>query len=162
MATTSHEPSHVAPQEQLVKFLVAEMWASLAISVIWLAVLFDAVYGPDIVTRGVAGDGAVIPSAVVVSVFAFFATWVVAKYGFQARAGTDIDDEGRVEMTTIAHDPPSVRAHAVRRYEYKVIDTGKHVEDEAQRAGCEGLASGRRDDEEAALHRPAPGDHPHA
>jgi hypothetical protein len=84
MATTSHEPSHVVPQERSwSKFLVAEMWASLAISVIWLAVLFDAVYGPDIVTRGVAGDGAVIPSAVVVSVFAFLATWVVAKYGFR-------------------------------------------------------------------------------
>jgi hypothetical protein len=90
MATTSHEPSHVVPQERSwSKFLVAEMWASLAISVIWLAVLFDAVYGPDIVTRGVAGDGAVIRSAVVVSVFAFFATWVVAKYGFRGARRED-------------------------------------------------------------------------
>jgi hypothetical protein len=59
------------------------MWASLAISGIWLTVLFDAHFGPDIQTRGVAGDTAVIPSAVVVSVFAFLATWVVARNGLR-------------------------------------------------------------------------------
>jgi hypothetical protein len=59
------------------------MWASLAIAIIWLSVLFDALFGPDIMTRGVAGDSAVIPSAVVVSAFAFLATWVVAKYGLK-------------------------------------------------------------------------------
>ena len=41
-------------------------------------------------------------------------------------------------MTTIAHEPPSVRAHAVRRYEYKVIDTGKHIEDELNELGAQG------------------------
>ena len=84
MTTTSHEPTHLATERwRWSNLLVTEMWASLAISVIWLTVLFDALFGPDIQTRGVAGDSAVIPSAVVISVFAFFATWVVARHGLR-------------------------------------------------------------------------------
>jgi hypothetical protein len=84
MTTTSHEPLQVAPnRRRWSEILVPEMWASLAIAIIWLSVLFDALFGPDIMTRGVAGDSAVIPSAVVVSAFAFLATWVVAKYGLK-------------------------------------------------------------------------------
>ena len=84
MATISHEPSQAAPDgRRWPVFLVRETWVSLAISVIWLSVLFDAVYGPDIVTRSAGGDSSVVPSAVVVSVFAFLATWVVARYGFR-------------------------------------------------------------------------------
>jgi hypothetical protein len=52
---------------------------------IWAAVLVDAIVGPDMVTRGVAGDGATIPSAVLVALFASLATWVVAKYGYGRR-----------------------------------------------------------------------------
>jgi multisubunit Na+/H+ antiporter MnhF subunit len=59
------------------------MWASLAIIVMWLAVLFDAVWGPDIVTRGAGGDSSVVPSAVALALFAFLGTWVVARYGFR-------------------------------------------------------------------------------
>jgi hypothetical protein len=58
------------------------MWASLAIVAMWLAVLFTAVYGPDIVSKGVAGDSTTVPSAVAVALFAFLATWPVAKFGF--------------------------------------------------------------------------------
>lgn len=84
MTTTSHEPSHLAPERRRwAELLVPEMWASLAIAVIWLSVLFDAVFGPDIVTTSVGGDTSVVPSAVVVAIFAFFATWVVAKHGFR-------------------------------------------------------------------------------
>lgn len=83
MATISHESSRAGEEtRQWPKLLVSEMWASLAIAVIWLSVLFAAVFGPDIVTRGVAGDSATIPSAVAVAPFAFFATWVVARHGF--------------------------------------------------------------------------------
>ena len=39
-------------------------------------------------------------------------------------------------MTTIAEEPPRVRARANRRYEYKVIDTGKHVENELNQLGA--------------------------
>jgi hypothetical protein len=84
MATLSHEPAQpVERKRRWSELLVAEMWTSLAIAVIWLAVLFEAVFGPDIVTRGVAGDTATVPSAVAVAPFAFFATWAVAKYGFR-------------------------------------------------------------------------------
>jgi hypothetical protein len=83
MTTVSHEPSTVVRQERRrSEFLVPEMWASLTIIVMWLSVLFDAVFGPDIVNSGVAGDRSTVPSAVVVALFAFLATWVVARYGF--------------------------------------------------------------------------------
>lgn len=84
MATISHEPLEAArDKRRWTDVLVRETWVSRAVSVIWLSVLFDAVYGPDIVTRSAGGDSSVIPSAVVVSVFAFLATWVVARYGLR-------------------------------------------------------------------------------
>ena len=56
MTTLSHEPSRsVQEQRRRSEFLVPEMWASLTIIVMWLSVLFDAVFGPDIVTSGVSG-----------------------------------------------------------------------------------------------------------
>ena len=67
-----------------------DMWVSVAIAVVWLAVLFDAIYGPDIVTRSSGGsDSATIPSAVAVALFACIATWPVAKYGFRHEGRTD-------------------------------------------------------------------------
>jgi len=85
MTTFPHEPARVVPTQPRWsrQLLVPEMWASLTIVVMWLAVLFDALWGPDIVTRGVAGDTATVPSAVVLALFAFLGTWVVARYGFR-------------------------------------------------------------------------------
>jgi hypothetical protein len=85
MSTISHEPSVDAREKRgwSLQLLVPEMWASLAIVVMWLAVLFDAVFGPDIITSSAGGDHSIVPSAVVVALFAFLATWVVAKYGFR-------------------------------------------------------------------------------
>jgi hypothetical protein len=84
MTTISHEPSGVAEEKRRwpLQLLAPEMWASLAIVVMWLSVLFDAVFGPDIVTNGVAGDSSTVPSAVALALFAFLGTWVVAKHGF--------------------------------------------------------------------------------
>jgi hypothetical protein len=62
------------------------MWASLAIAVMWLSVLFTSIYGGDIVTTTVGGSSSSVPSAIVVVVFAFFGTWVVAKHGFRRRS----------------------------------------------------------------------------
>lgn len=62
-----------------------DAWASLAIMVIWLAVLFDAVFGPDILNASAGGDHSSVPSAVPVAIFAFFATWVVARHGFRRK-----------------------------------------------------------------------------
>jgi hypothetical protein len=72
------------------RLLVPEMWATLAISVMWLAVLFDGVYGSEIVSTN--GDGpytTTIPSAVVVAFFAFLGTSAVAKRAFGRKNETD-------------------------------------------------------------------------
>ena len=61
---------------------MTDMWASLAIAFIWLAVLFAAVFAPDIVTDNAGANTSTVPSVVVVALFATLATWVVAKHGF--------------------------------------------------------------------------------
>jgi hypothetical protein len=90
MSTMAHEPSAAAPQRPRwpTQLLIREMWAALAIAVIWLAVLFAAVFGPDIVSTSSATNTSTVPSAVVVALFAWLATWMVAKYGF-GRHGKD-------------------------------------------------------------------------
>ena len=65
------------------RVLVREAWASLAISVMWLAVLFDAIFGPDFVSSDSSGNSTTIPSAIVVALFAYLGTRVVARYGFR-------------------------------------------------------------------------------
>jgi hypothetical protein len=91
LATISHEPSGTIPERRRwpQRLLVPEMWASLAITVMWLAVLFDAVFGPDIVSSS-ATSTTRVPSAVVVAMFAYLATRVAARYGFgHPRKDTD-------------------------------------------------------------------------
>ena len=85
MSTVSHEPSGVVEEKKgwSLQLLVPEMWATLAIVVMWLAVLFSAVFGPNIVNTSAGGDTSSVPSAIVVALFAFLATWVVARYGFR-------------------------------------------------------------------------------
>jgi hypothetical protein len=83
MTSIPHEPSAGVGKHQTLRLLVPEMWASLAIVVMWLAVLFDAIFGPDIVNHSAGGDFSSVPSAVAVALFAFLATWVVAWFGFR-------------------------------------------------------------------------------
>jgi len=84
MATTPHESAPPdAGRQPSSRLLVREAWASLAITVIWLTVLVDAIYGPNIVTSSAGGDQSTIPSAVILSILAFFATWVVARHGLR-------------------------------------------------------------------------------
>lgn len=89
MTTVSHEPSRYAPERpQWAEFLkIREMWASLAISMMWLAVLFDAVFGPNFVGSSNDGNSTTIPSAIFVAFFAFLASAAVAKRAF--RQGTE-------------------------------------------------------------------------
>jgi hypothetical protein len=84
MASVSHEPLRVGRElPQWAEFLrIPEMWASVAIVAMWLAVLFDAVYGPSFVSSNGA-NSTTIPSAIVVALFAFLGTTSVAKYGFR-------------------------------------------------------------------------------
>ena len=72
---------HEAPSRSA-RLLVPELWPSLTIVAMWLSVLACALWGPDIVTHDVSGSDAVVPSAVVLALFAFLGTWVVARYGF--------------------------------------------------------------------------------
>jgi hypothetical protein len=86
VSTMTHGPPDVVREKRDWSLpFVPEAWASLAIAVMWLAVLFTALWGPDIVNRGAGGDSSTVPSVVPVAIFAFFATWVVAKYGFRRR-----------------------------------------------------------------------------
>ena len=70
------------------RVLVREMWASLAIISMWLAVLFDALFGPDFVSTS-GTNTTTIPSAVLVALFAYLCTRVVARYGFDRPRDTD-------------------------------------------------------------------------
>jgi hypothetical protein len=71
------------PRRSPADLLVRNTWAGLAIVVMWLAVLFDALFGPNIVsTSGGGTNTTTIPSAVAVALFAWLATKAVAKHGF--------------------------------------------------------------------------------
>jgi hypothetical protein len=88
VATLSHEPlaGPSQPSRLLAVLSTTQMWASLAIVLIWLAVLFTAIYGPDIVSTSAApGESTTVPSVAAVALFASIATWAVAKYGFGDR-----------------------------------------------------------------------------
>jgi hypothetical protein len=64
---------------------LSEVWASLAICVIWVAVALTALFGPDITSTTVGGTTSTVPSAVAVAFFATIATWVVARHGLRER-----------------------------------------------------------------------------
>ena len=71
------------------RLVASEMWTSLAISVSWIVVLAVALFGPDIVSSS-PGNYTRIPSAVVVALFAWLATWVIARHAFR-----DFRDDAR-------------------------------------------------------------------
>jgi len=85
----THEPSTNAPARRDIasRLLVPEFWAALSIIAMWLAVLFDGVFGGDMVFTSSSGN-TTIPSAVLVALFAVFGTASVAKRGFR-RKGAD-------------------------------------------------------------------------
>lgn len=80
----SHQPAPAVPSrpQWLRQLAVHELWPSLAIAVVWLSVLFDALWGPDFVSTTAGGNNTRIPSAIFVAVFAYLATRVIAKHGF--------------------------------------------------------------------------------
>jgi hypothetical protein len=86
MASMSHERVLGAPpRPRLLETLaIPELWAGLSIVTMWLAVLFDAIFGPDIVSTSASGS-TTVPSAVAVAFFALFATIAVARAGFRRR-----------------------------------------------------------------------------
>lgn len=89
MASLSHGPAAYVPERPQVADLlrIPEMWAGLSIITIWLAVLFDAIWGPDFVSHSAGGDTTTIPSVIVVAFFALCATLGVARVAFGRSRG---------------------------------------------------------------------------
>jgi hypothetical protein len=87
VASISHQPTGFmaerSPPRWTAELFVPEFWAAAAIVAMWLAVLFDSVYGHDFVSTYAAGtQTTTIPSALFVALFACIATGAVARYGF--------------------------------------------------------------------------------
>jgi hypothetical protein len=89
MAVMTHEPSAGTPISQGIasRLLVPGFWATVSIVTIWLAVLFDGIFGGDM-TFSSPSHVTVIPSVVAVALFAAIATASVAKRAFSRK-----DDE---------------------------------------------------------------------
>jgi hypothetical protein len=89
MTAMTHEPSTDMPARRDIasRLLVREFWAALSIIAMWLAVLFDGVFGGDMVFTSSNGSSS-IPTVVLVALFAVFGTAAVAKRGFR-RTGED-------------------------------------------------------------------------
>ena len=86
MASLSHETPSTLDERPSTFWrpVVTDVAASLAITVMWLTVLFDALFGPNIVTSDAAGTNtSSVPSGVIVALFAFLGSWVVARYAFR-------------------------------------------------------------------------------
>jgi uncharacterized membrane protein len=79
MTTISHEPSTVRRAAWLE---YRDLWASLAISAMWLTVTVVSLWGPDVHAYDVSGSNSTIPSGVILGLFATIGSWAVAKYGF--------------------------------------------------------------------------------
>ena len=84
MTTTMQGQSSVrAPGERWTsRILVREMWATVAIVAMWVAVLFVGVYGGDASFHSVDSSFSTIPSVVFVALFAAIGTGSVAKRVF--------------------------------------------------------------------------------
>jgi hypothetical protein len=77
-----------------VRFPVRDVSVSLAIAVMWIVVLLDALFGPDIISsNGGSAQFTRVPSAIVVAFFAYLATRVVARWGFSPTRGATGSEE---------------------------------------------------------------------
>ena len=87
MSTISHGSTAPLPEKRRFSSLRAvpsDLWASLAITVMWIAVTVDALWGPDFVST-TSTSSTTIPSAIILALFAWLGTKAVAKYGLGKR-----------------------------------------------------------------------------
>ncbi|HEV7205112.1 MAG TPA: hypothetical protein VGN18_10910 [Jatrophihabitans sp.] len=84
MTATMHNQSSIqsARESRAARILVPEMWATVAIVAMWLAVLFVGVYGGDMTFHSADSSGSTVPSVVAVALFAALGTGSVAKRVF--------------------------------------------------------------------------------
>lgn len=87
MTVTTHEPSTTgwARNSIAARLLVPPFWGAVSIVAMWLAVLFDGVFGGDMVFSNPSNGSSTIPSAVLVALFASIGTASVAKRAFRGR-----------------------------------------------------------------------------
>jgi len=85
---TEHPPEIGTPTSERTswasRILVPEMWGTVAIALMWLAVLFVGVFGPNIVVNNSSGYTN-MPTVVVVAFFALLGTASVARRAFRSR-----------------------------------------------------------------------------
>jgi hypothetical protein len=88
MTATMQEqsPARFPDEGRASRFLVPEMWATVSIVAMWLAVLFVGVWGGDMTFRGADTSYTVMPSGVAVALFAAIGTSSVAKRVFGRRS----------------------------------------------------------------------------
>lgn len=93
MTSTTALPSREPVRKAGASWLyVREIWGAVAISLMWVAVLFVGVYGGDAVFIGTDGSSTRLPSTVFVAFFAFLATAAVGKRAFgQMRSSRDAE-----------------------------------------------------------------------
>ena len=87
MTTMTHEPSSGTPVRESIasRLLVPGFWGAVCIVTMWLAVLFDGIFGGDMTFNDSSGQVTIMPSAVAVALFAAIATVGVAKRAFVRR-----------------------------------------------------------------------------
>ena len=84
MTATMQEPSSApaVSESPTSRILVPEMWATVSIVAMWLAVLLVGIYGEDMTFRGVDTSYSEVPSVVAVALFAAIGTASIAKRVF--------------------------------------------------------------------------------
>ena len=87
MTTLTHEPStdEAVRGGIAARLLVPGFWGALSIVTMWLAVLFDGIFGGDMTFVNTPASVTTIPSAVLVALFAVIGTSAVAKRAFGRR-----------------------------------------------------------------------------
>jgi len=87
MTVMTHEPSTAEEARSGIaaRLLVPEFWGAVSIVAMWLAVLFDGVFGSDMHFSDSSGNSDTIASVVLVALFALLGTVAVARHAFRGR-----------------------------------------------------------------------------